>query len=271
MTPNRRREQIVEWVEEQGACSYDELARRLNVCNMTIRRDVEKLSANKAVIKVPCGILRATAAPDMYESNLQDRMSANREQKRVIARKAFEMIDQRQTVFLDGGSTTIELARFLSNHAGNLTVVTNSFPVCRALGGNRHIEILFIGGEYDPASLSCVGNTAEELSGRFFPDKAFFSTKGFIPSEGMYESSLGLFKIKQVITQQSEQVILLADQSKFGRRALCKVLDVSSLDVVVTDVSPNESDTVFLAQANVRILVAPRDDAPNQEVLAHAT
>lgn len=260
----------MEWLERRGACGYEELAQNLGVSCMTIRRDIDRLSTEGVAIKVPGGAQRANAAPDMYESELQARMSSHRDQKRAIARQAIEWIEPGQTIFLDGGTTCIEMAKRLSDHVRELTVVTNSFPVCRTLGQNRDNTILFIGGEYDPASLSCVGVPAEDRARGFFLDKAFFSTKGFVPAEGMYESSVGLFKVKQIIAQQSEQVILLADQSKFGQRALCKALDVSSLDVVITDRPPDESAAASLAQANVHVLVAPQAGAPNQERLPHA-
>ena len=87
-----------------------------------------------------------------------------------------------------------------------------------------------------------MGSTAEEAARRFFVDIAFLSTKGFLPEEGTFESSIATFRIKQVIAEQAARVVLLVDHSKFGQRALCKVLDMGQIDEVITDAGTAAAD-----------------------------
>ena len=100
-----------------------------------------------------------------------------------------------------------------------------------------------------------VGPAAEESARRFFVDVAFLSTKGFLPEEGTFESAMATFRIKQIIAEQAGRVCLLVDHSKFGRRALCKVLDVAQIDEVITDAEAPADARAALAARSA--LVAP--------------
>ena len=257
MTPKQRQRTIVELLEIEGAATYQELTTRLDVSAMTVRRDVDKLATQGAVIKTLGGAQVATAPSDFYESPLGSRLSVHTREKRAIARLALEEIESGDTVFLDGGTTCIELARCLSRHRRQVTVLTNSVLICREMGCSNDNTTVAMGGQYDPATFCCVGPIAESQAGQFFADKAFFSTKGFVVSEGTYESSLALFRIKRIVASQSAEVLLLADHSKFGQRALCKVLDVSQIDVVITDSCIQEQHVSLLARGKCRMVVAP--------------
>jgi len=270
MTPKQRQQTIVELLEIEGAATYQELSTRLNVSCMTVRRDVDKLVRQGSVIKTLGGVQLAAAPSDFYESQLASRLSVHTREKRAIARVALEEIGSGDTVFLDGGTTCIELARRLARHRKQVTVVTNSLLICREIGRSNDNTIVAVGGEYEPATLCCAGPTAEGQAGEFFADKAFFSTKGFVASEGTYESSLALFRIKRIVASQSPRVVLLVDHSKFGRRALCKVLDVSQINMVITDSCVQEQHVSLLEKGGCKVAVAPVEPA-GLEVVTDAT
>ena len=116
-----------------------------------------------------------------------------------------------------------------------------------------------LGGQFDPASACFVGPTAEEAARRFFVDVAFLSTKGFLPAEGTFESSMATFRIKQIIAEQAARVVLLGDHSKFGQRALCKVLDIGQIDEVITDAGATADDLAQLEQQGISVRVAAGD------------
>lgn len=256
MTPEQRQQAITELLESGGAATYQELAERLSVSGMTIRRDVDKLATRGTVIKTLCGVQLATAPADFYESQLTSRLSVHTREKRAIARLALEQIESGQTVFLDGSTTCIELARCIAKHRRQVTVVTNSVLVCRELGAGNDNTIIALGGQYDPPTFCCVGTTAESHAGEFFADKAFFSAKGFVPADGTYESSLELLRIKRIVASQSAQVVLLVDHSKFGRRALCKVLDVAQINTLITDSGAHHEHLARLEEDDYQVHVA---------------
>ncbi len=257
MTSSDRRQHILDRLEQQNAGSYAEFASALRVSTMTVRRDLAALIRQGAVIKTVGGVQRAHAPSYLYETALHSRLAVHREEKRAIARRALELVRDGQTLFLDGSTTCLELARLLARERSGLTLVTNSVLACMELGKNRHHLITGLGGHYDANSLCYVGPQAEDAARALFVDLAFVGTKAFLPGKGTFESSLPNFRIKQIIARQCTQLVLLADHSKFGQRALSKVLDIAEIHLVVTDDRTARSDLAQLEKKSRQVLVAP--------------
>jgi DeoR/GlpR family transcriptional regulator of sugar metabolism len=251
MPPKDRAKFISDFLERQGTASYDDLAEKLHVSTMTVRRDCEELVRTGAVIKTVGGIQQAHAPAYLYENSVRERMLANRDEKNAIAARALELVANNQAIFIDGGTTNLALAKLIGKERTGLTIVTNSALACLEMSNGQN-TIIGIGGEYDPATLSFVGPQAEDFARSVFVDLAFFSTKGFLPTDGTYESSVATFRIKQILAQQAVETVLLVDHTKFGRRALSKVLDISQIDQVVTDDKTSDADVALLEGANVR-------------------
>ncbi len=252
-----RRQFILDRIEAQGAGTYEELATALGVSTMTVRRDLEELIQQGAVIKTVGGVQKAAAPSYLYETALHSRLALRRQEKRAIARRALELITAGSTIFLDGSSTCLELARALAKHPSPLTIVTNSALACLELGENSAHTIVGIGGHYDANSLSYVGPQAEDWAKTLFVDVAFVGTKGLIPTKGTFESSLPTFRIKQIIAKQCTRLVLLADHSKFGQRGLSKVLDIGQIHTVVTDDRTSRTDLGQLEKRVRQVIVAP--------------
>ncbi len=250
-----RKNVILDILEHRGTASYEELSALLGVSSMTVRRDCEELSKRREVLKTVGGVQSATAPASLYETAVLERISANRIEKRTIAAKALGLITTQQTVFIDGGTTTLELAKLIAKERTGLTIVTNSALTCLEMSQSQN-TIIGIGGEYEAANLSFVGPQAEDYAKSFFVDIAFISTKGFQPTEGIYESSMGTFRIKQIMAQQAMEVVLLVDHTKFGQRALTKVLEVSQIHHVVTDAKASERDIGILTGQGCSVHIA---------------
>jgi DeoR/GlpR family transcriptional regulator of sugar metabolism len=259
MAQTERHQAIVEYLDTVGACTYQDLAKLFGVSEMTIRRDVDKLVQKRDVIKIFGGLQTAHAPENLYESPIQPRLAIHRREKGQIARAAIQQIKPAQTIFLDGGTTCIVLARRIAKELCGLTVVTHSALVCLEVGRTASNTIFNLGGQFDPASACCVGPTTEELARRFFVDVGFFSTKGFLPEEGTFESSLATLRIKQIVAEQAARVVLLVDHSKFGQRALCKVLDIGQIHEVITDAGATAADLALVEQRGVAVRVGPGD------------
>jgi DeoR/GlpR family transcriptional regulator of sugar metabolism len=270
MNPSERHQAIVEHLDTVGVCTYQDLARRLGVSEMTIRRDVDKLVQKRRLIKIFGGLQTAHAPENLYESPIQSRLAVHRAEKEQIARLAIQQIKPHQTIFLDGSTTCITLARRLAKEQSGLTVVTNSSLVGLELGRTASNAIFHLGGQFDPPSACCCGPTTEESARRFFVDIAFFSTKGFLSEEGTFESSLATLRIKQIVAEQAARVILLVDHTKFGQRALCKVLDIGQIHEVITDAGVGADDLAKLEPKGVAGRVG-RDDFAALETAGHAS
>src|SRR5688572_19871531 len=133
-----RQDQILDWLDRIGAANYQELADRLKVSTMTVRRDVDDLSARGLVIKALGGVQRADAPSYLMETAIQGRMSAQRPEKQAIARAAIELVGEARTLFIDGSTTCLELAKLIARRMRGLTVVTNSALTAMELGRTRN-------------------------------------------------------------------------------------------------------------------------------------
>jgi len=252
----QRHKQILDILEEHGACSYQEFSEQLGVTTMTVRRDCEQLATNGLVIKTLGGVQQAGAPSYFYESPLRSRVAVNREEKRAIAGKALELVDSGKTLFLDGSTTCLQLAALLVEERKRLTIVTNSALVAMTASAGSENMVVGIGGQIDKDSASFVGPIAEQEIKKFFPDIAFISTKGFISREGTFESAVGNLHIKQLIVSQSSKVVLLVDHSKFDVRALCEAVNISQIQAVVTDNATPKSELDSLRELGKEVYVA---------------
>jgi DeoR/GlpR family transcriptional regulator of sugar metabolism len=187
----------------------------------------------------------------------------NNPEKQAIAWQTAELIGIGKTLFIDGSTTCIELAKVLAYQRKGLTIVTNSALICLELGHTREHKVIGVGGEYDTSSASFVGCTCEEAVERFYVDYAVFSTKGFFPSEGTFESSMGTLRVKQVVAQHCANVMLLVDHTKYNQRSLCKVLDITQIDTVVTDDQAPPEAVALLRQNSHEVWLAALEKGNN--------
>ena len=246
---------ILDLVDRQGSATYVALAELLRVSSMTIRRDCDELMRLGRVIKTVGGIQQASAAPYLYENSVRERLASNQTEKRAIAAKALELIEEQKTIFLDGGTTNLTLAKLIATRRSRLTILTNSALTCLELSKGNN-TIIGIGGEYDPVTLSFAGPQADEMAKSFFIDQAFITTKGVLPEEGTYESAVATSRVKQVIAGRAAETVLLVDHTKFGVRALSKVLDISQIHQVVTDEGTGKTDLEALRRAGITVHIA---------------
>ncbi len=264
MYSEERTKIILEILQLQGACSYQELEKVLSVSNMTVRRDIDRLAKDKKVIKTLGGVQISHVSENFYETSLLSRLNRNVKEKNAIAKTALGMIEPGETIYLDGSSTCIQLAKLLARKTSGITILTNSPLVHIELGRGVGNTIISIGGQHDPNSFCLVGEMAENEARKYYVDKMFISTKGFLPTEGTFESSIATFRIKQIFAAQTKRLILLVDHSKFGQRALRKVLDISDIHTVITDDKTSEQELSLLRESVVLVLVAP---SAEQELL----
>jgi DeoR/GlpR family transcriptional regulator of sugar metabolism len=256
-------------VDRQGSATYVVLADLLQVSTMTIRRDCDELVRLGKVIKTVGGVQQASAAPYLYENSVRERIANNQLEKRAIGAKALELIKDQQTIFLDGGTTNLALAKLIASQRTGLTILTNSALTCLELSKGDN-TIIGIGGEYDPITLSFAGPQADEMAKSFFVDLAFVTTKGVLPDDGTYESAVATSRVKQVMAGRAAATVLLVDHTKFGVRALSKVLDISQIHEVVTDEGAGESDLAVLRRAGIKVhLAAPTSLETEYVSLAH--
>lgn len=211
MLLDERRSRILQITEEFGFVSLQRLAAEVDASESTVRRDLEYLDKQ--------GQIRRTRGGASYAGeSLTDftvRQSQASVEKRSIARLTADLIQPGETVLLDGGTTTLEVARHLGGKS--LQVVTNSIPIASLLMNQAQIELIFIGGYVYPKTGVALGDQAVEALRNIYVSRLVMSTGG-VTSEGLFNSNALLVDTERQMIRAAEQVTLVADHSKFGQR-----------------------------------------------------
>ncbi|OMF29794.1 DeoR family transcriptional regulator [Paenibacillus sp. FSL H8-0548] len=231
MLAQERYDKIVQLVNERGSIRVTELSELCQVTEETIRRDLDRLEQAGRLRRSHGG---AVSVKDQQpEIPYFEREITHAEEKRRIAEEAIKLIQPKDRILLDASSTAWYMAASMPDIP--LTVLTNSIKVAMELSSKEKIEVISTGGILASRSLSYVGPLAERSLDAYHVDKAFFSCKGVHLERGISESNELQARIKHKMVGMADQVILLADSSKFGVQAFTHVADLSGVDIIITD------------------------------------
>ena len=251
-----RQQKILEHVREVGIASFHDLAEMFGVSSFTIRRDVDYLAQSRLLVRIKGGAQRIETASQFHEPGLPSRLQVNLKQKEKIAEKALEFIFPGDSIFLDGSSTIACLARKLAQGSKNITVITNSVLVALELAENANIRVIGLGGILDGETMSFVGFDADSHANSFYIDKAFFSCTGLILEEGTFENAAFNRNTKLLVAERAQEVYLLLDSSKFGKRALNHVFRTEEIDVLITEKALMPQDQKIMETGRVQVELA---------------
>jgi DeoR/GlpR family transcriptional regulator of sugar metabolism len=223
-----RRSRILQIAESAGFVSLQRLVSELGASESTVRRDLDVLDA--------AGQIHRTRGGAAFTADNQPDFDARRSvaitQKQQIARRVVQMISEGETVLLDGGTTTLEVARQLTGKA--LQIVTNSLPIANLLMNRPEIELIFIGGYVYPRTGVALGEQAVLALRHLHVTRLVMGTGG-ITEEGLFNSNALLVDTERQMIEAADRVTLVADSSKFGQRALSHLCSLQVVDEVVTD------------------------------------
>ncbi|MGM0881260.1 MAG: DeoR/GlpR family DNA-binding transcription regulator [Bacillota bacterium] len=226
-----RYDKIVQLVNERGSIRVTELSELCQVTEETIRRDLDRLEQAGRLRRSHGG---AVSVKDQQpEIPYFEREVTHADEKKRIAEEAVKLIQPKDRILLDASTTAWYMAASMPDIP--LTVLTNSIKVAMELSSKEKIEVISTGGILASRSLSYVGPLAERSLDAYHVDKAFFSCKGVHLERGISESNELQARIKHKMVGMADQVILLADSSKFGVQAFTHVADLSDIHTIITD------------------------------------
>ena len=226
-----RHDRIAASVQHHGAVRVDELSREIGVSAATIRRDLESLEQQGRIRRVHGGAVRIESRLD--EPLFDDKATVATREKQRIAEKALTLVREAETLYLDGGSTVLEVARLLRDRP-DVTVVTNSLRAAIELAGQGP-RLILAGGELRRRSQTVVGALTRHLLETVHVDKAFMGTMGMTLEEGMTTTDPDEAFTKELIMQRAEQVVLLMDSSKAGKVSFAHAGAIRDVDIVISD------------------------------------
>ncbi len=212
----KRRQEAVISAVLAGTRDAKELSRQLGVSLITIRRDLNQLSAEGRLLRTLGGA--ASVGGHEPELDLNQRQQLHKARKDAIARAAAAQIGPGETVILDCGTTTGALARYLRGRK-DLRVITNNLQVWMTLAQEPDIELIILGGQVRTVSSSTVGPFSDFALRRLTADRAFLGADGIVAGRGICEASLEQIQLKELMMAQSEHISILVDSSKLGRDA----------------------------------------------------
>lgn len=233
VVPAERRRRIVDYLQINRSGRNEELAAALRVSLATVRRDLDQLATEGLVSRTHGGAVlpgRSTS----YERLYSDKRNLFAAEKQRIGAAAAAMVADGDTLILDSGSTTIEVARQLAGHK-NLTIITNDLLIGSAVEFDPTTTLLLTGGTRRSGFSVLVGPVAEEFLRRVRVNKSFLSADAVDVEYGITNATFPEAATKQLIIEAAAEVILVADHSKFGASALVKVAGLEVVHHVVTD------------------------------------
>lgn len=247
----QRRSELRRIVQTRGFASLSDLADSLQVSESTIRRDVEYLEQQGEARRTHGGVFWTGSAAEMRVFDSRGDTAAP--QKRAIAAVAAARVSAGETILLDGGSTTYELARQLVSRS--MQVVTNSLPVANLLSGCEQIDLVLIGGCVHHKTGVTIGPMADSQLASLRVDKAFLSVAG-IDQDGFYNSNLLLVETEKMMRRIASETIIVADSTKFGRASLSRLCGMNEVRTVVTDQDIAQTWQKQLRDAGVELVLA---------------
>lgn len=250
-----RRKKITAYINEKGRAEIPELARIAESTEVTVRRDLACLERADLVIRTHGGAVKNERKKSIWQtSSISSRLEKNKEQKIRIASFAATLIHDNESLMIDGGSTTQIFSSYLKEKR-NLLVVTNSPGIAEILLDNETNRVIQIGGELIRDTHQVAGPEAEAHIRRYNVDTSIISVTGADPDSGCTAAIPIEASIKRAMIEQSRQLILLIDSSKFNRKALCFAFEFRAFDTVVTDSNISKQTAERLRKHDIKLYI----------------
>lgn len=233
-----RKQAVLKELQETGSANIIELAEKLNVSTMTIRRDLAKF-AEEGIVTLEHGgaILNGGS---LFEYGMSVKQSEYVEEKQRIAKQCLTYIKDGQSVYLDSGTTPEEIAKLLVNRR-HITVMTHSLLAANALAASNQVNLIMCPGVYRERSMAFMGQMTDDFIARFHIDILFLSVEGVDSEYGVSVQNTVDGYTKKMLIEHSEQIICAADSSKFEKRLFCRIAEPGRIDRYVTDSGIDET------------------------------
>ncbi len=251
MLSAERKLKIARIINKNGRIKTSELSTMFNVSEMTVLRDLASLEKEGVLKRVYGGALAFNDGSREISSNIRSKIHAR--EKDYIALKAAAVVREAESVFIDGSTTSLALARKLSLKS-NITVVSNGLEALDELKDNEAIRVFCTGGELNLLTNGFFGLAAENFLKEINVDKCFISAAGISPQAGITEQNQQNIILKRIIMERAGRTFLLIDSSKFGKITLNKVCQWRDINTIITDKKPQRDFLYLFDEKDIEVV-----------------
>jgi DeoR family transcriptional regulator of aga operon len=249
-----RRNQIIIKIQDKGQVLVDELSKEFGVSEVTIRNDLEQLERKNMLIRARGGAINHEPRVRI-DHRLNEKGKLNFKEKAAIGRQAAKLIKEGETIIIDSGTTTIEIIKNIS-HLKELTLISNALNIVNELSDSPDFNVIIPGGYLRKTSMSMVGPMAEKNLKNLHVDKVFLGVDGFDTKMGIYTPNIEEAHLNEIMINIANEVIIVADSSKFKRRSFAYICPINKIHTVVTDKGIETEDKKRLEDAGIKVWVA---------------
>jgi DeoR family fructose operon transcriptional repressor len=260
-----RRQQVLDLVSRKGFVTLADLAQAVRVSESTLRRDLDHWDRMGMLKRIHGGAMFVGDGSSLPA--LEERSTSQIAEKRQIARAAAARIRDGDALLLDGGTTTLEVARLLVGRS--LQIVTNSLPIANLFASSRETDLVMIGGYIYPKTGVALGPLTVRMMEDIHVHQTIMSVGG-ITAKGLFNSNILLVESERQMMRCADEVVVVADHTKVGRQALAFLCKLSEIDTLIVDDQLTAGQRETIDQASVRLLLAgaPGNGRPVEGVQA---
>jgi DeoR family transcriptional regulator, aga operon transcriptional repressor len=249
----QRRAKILEMLEANGQVQVIELTDIFSVSEVTIRNDLDKLEEKGLLIRTRGGGIKNQHVRIDYQLSKESTHHSIEKQK--IGKEAARLVNEKDTILLDSGTTTLEIARNLT-HLNDLTIITNALNIANELVFYPNIKIITLGGKVRQSTLSSIGPIAIENLKNLFCDKAFLGVNGIDTKYGISTTHIEDAYLNRLMMNISKEVIVVTDSSKFLKRSFSLISPIKDVHTIITDKNIPEDEFKNLIASGVKVIIA---------------
>ena len=258
MFSEERKSIILDLLKVKRSVSLADLMEKFEASETTIRRDLTEMESDGMLKRTHGGAVSVTNS--VFEPNYDEKENCNLKEKKTIAKIVYDMVNEGETVLLDAGTTTAEIARLLADK--KITLITNSSIILSDfIHSPFNMEIHSTGGQFRPKTKSLVGPSAECFLRQIRPDKAFIAANGITLESGATTALIVEASVKKAMIGVSKETYLVADHSKFGKEYFSVIAEADAFNAIITDNGLPESVLKQFAQRGISIITdGSKDD-----------
>ena len=248
-----RRMKILEWLREEGSARVRDLSAAFQVSEATIRQDLERLEAEGFVLREHGGAYLKTVAEQVGTLSLQHQ--ENLERKQAIGACAARLVHDGETIILDSGSTTTEVAKRITTRR-DLVIITNALNIALTVGGVQGFTVHMPGGQFKAPTLSLSGDKSTEYFKSIFAEKLFLATAGVGVSAGLTYPSFADLQLKEAMIRSAHHVYLVADSTKIEKTSFARLGAIDIVDSFITDDGISDKDAKEFERLGIELIIA---------------